>query len=84
LKIEKVRGTSILYDFLKTFLKLYFLPAGVKARVRQIRNGIEMKPLMQDNHYDFNYQSTGLFAQPVRILPVRIKTFLLTIVDQKC
>jgi hypothetical protein len=37
-----------------TVLKLF---SGTKIILRHIRNGIELPPLLKDDHYDFNYQS---------------------------
>ena len=37
--------------------------------VRHIRSGVELKPIMSDDHYDFNYQSTIMFPRPVIIMP---------------
>jgi hypothetical protein len=38
--------------------------------VRQVRNGVELPPIVADDHYDFNYQNEMLFNQPVVIMPV--------------
>lgn len=39
-------------------------------RVRHVRNGIELPPLMQDERYDFNYQNVLHFREPKTVMPV--------------
>ena len=38
--------------------------------MRHIRKGVELKPVMADDHYDFNYQSLEKLDKYVTILPV--------------
>uniref|UniRef100_A0A914XB98 DOMON domain-containing protein n=1 Tax=Plectus sambesii TaxID=2011161 RepID=A0A914XB98_9BILA len=42
---------------------------GVKIRVRQVRNGVELPNILLDNHYDFNYQSPIILDQHPTIQP---------------
>ena len=39
--------------------------AGRAIRVRHIRNGIELPPILVDDSYDFNFQETRLLPQEV-------------------
>lgn len=48
--------------------------AGVKARVRHVRGGVEQRPMLEDNYYDFDYQNIIRLPRPVTILPVRRHT----------
>lgn len=50
---------------------------GRAIRVRQIRNGIELAPLFEDNSYDFNYQAIKYTGQPRKVMPVRSIRILL-------
>lgn len=44
--------------------------AGRKIRIRHIRNGTELEPVLADEHYDFNYQSPQIvFDNPRQIKP---------------
>ena len=43
---------------------------GTAIRVRHFRDGIELKPLDQDNSYDFNFQETRLLPEEVTIKKV--------------
>ena len=38
--------------------------------LRHIRNGTELKPIMVDNNYDFNYQDSRKFWPPVHVQQV--------------
>lgn len=42
----------------------------MKLRVRHIRNGTELQPILQDNYYDFNYQSPLMRENPIAIIAV--------------
>jgi len=42
---------------------------GRQLRLRQVRNGRELSPVLQDNDYDFNFQNAIVFAKPVTIMP---------------
>lgn len=46
--------------------------AGAKAITRHIRNGHELKPLMEQLHYDFNYQETKQFKNEVTLKAVSV------------
>ena len=37
--------------------------------LRHIRDGKELTPILEDNHYDFNYQSTRAPSEEIRIMP---------------
>lgn len=43
--------------------------AGVEARMRQIRNGKESKPVFSDEHYDFNYQISRTLNEEFKLMP---------------
>jgi hypothetical protein len=43
---------------------------GVKIILRHVRNGIEMAPLLNDQYYDFNYQSPITVERPETIIAV--------------
>jgi hypothetical protein len=45
--------------------------SGVKLRVRHIRDGVELQPILQDNYYDFNYQSPLMREHPIAVIAVR-------------
>uniref|UniRef100_A0A914WCD3 DOMON domain-containing protein n=1 Tax=Plectus sambesii TaxID=2011161 RepID=A0A914WCD3_9BILA len=41
---------------------------GIAMRVRVIRNGVEIKSEMRDDHYDFNYQTPVYLSKPLVIM----------------
>lgn len=43
--------------------------AGRKMRLRHIRGHKELSPIVEDNHYDFNYQQTRALSHEVTIMP---------------
>ncbi|XP_018333725.1 MOXD1 homolog 1 [Agrilus planipennis] len=43
--------------------------AGRKLKLRHIRGGKELPPIVQDDHYDFNYQQSRALSHEVTILP---------------
>ncbi|XP_071439423.1 MOXD1 homolog 1-like [Hetaerina americana] len=43
--------------------------AGRKMRLRHLRGGKELQPIVEDNRYDFNYQQTRSLAKEVKVLP---------------
>lgn len=59
------------FDFIRYDInkKLSFL--GIAVRLRVIRQGVEVKSTMKDDHYDFNYQNPILVTNPLELLPVR-------------
>ena len=48
---------------------VFVLFAGRKVRIGLVRNGVEIKPIVSDEHYDFNLQSMQTY-EPTTILPV--------------
>jgi hypothetical protein len=44
---------------------------GIALKLRVIRDGIELVPVMKDDHYDFSYQNPILLSNPLVIQPVR-------------
>ena len=56
-------GVEVISGFLHSHL------AGRKIRLRHIRGGKELEPLLQDNHYDFNYQAPREPTSGNRIMP---------------
>jgi hypothetical protein len=43
--------------------------AGRRMRLRHIRRGIELPIIVEDNHYDFNFQASRIPAQETIVLP---------------
>jgi len=44
--------------------------AGVEVKVRQVRNGVELPPILWDRYYDFSYQKPMIrFDSPIEIRP---------------
>ncbi|OXA56383.1 DBH-like monooxygenase protein 1 [Folsomia candida] len=43
--------------------------SGKKLKVRQFRNGEELPWLINDEHYDFNFQATRPFRKEMRLMP---------------
>ena len=43
--------------------------AGRKLSLKHIRKGIELPTIVQDNHFDFDYQQSLTLDQEVKILP---------------
>lgn len=42
--------------------------------MRQIRNGVELPPPIEDQNYDFNYQTPIIrFSNPAQMLPVGLR-----------
>uniref|UniRef100_A0A914WP50 DOMON domain-containing protein n=1 Tax=Plectus sambesii TaxID=2011161 RepID=A0A914WP50_9BILA len=62
--------TQRLLEPMKIFtgvLHTHLLGAAIKVRV--IRNGVEQRPMMKDDHYDFNYQNPILLLDPTEVYP---------------
>jgi len=57
------RGITILSGVLHSHL------AGRKMRLRHLRNGKELPVILEDKHYDFNYQASRVPAQETVVLP---------------
>ncbi len=53
---------------METFEYLRYL--AVKMVLRHVRNGIELAPILKDEHYDFNYQSPIAIEHPIIIQAV--------------
>jgi len=43
--------------------------AGRRMRLRHIRRGVELAVILQDNHYDFNYQASRIPPQETTVYP---------------
>ncbi|KAK9745801.1 Copper type II ascorbate-dependent monooxygenase, C-terminal domain [Popillia japonica] len=43
--------------------------AGRKLKLRHLRGGNELAPLVQDDHYDFNYQQSRSLTHEIKVLP---------------
>lgn len=56
-------GVNVFSGFLHTHL------LGRRVKLRQIRNGVELPPLFQDDNYDFNYQEPRMKPKSVKIMP---------------
>jgi len=53
--------------------KRVFLPlSGYRVRLRQIRDGLELRPIAGDNNYDPNYQEYRRFQNLVHVHRVSI------------
>lgn len=42
---------------------------GKAVRLRQFRDGVELEPVLEDNHYDFNYQAFRYASRPIVFMP---------------
>ncbi|KAK4316862.1 hypothetical protein Pmani_012019 [Petrolisthes manimaculis] len=42
---------------------------GTSLSLRQVREGVELPPILQDNNYDFNFQQSRVLKKEVTILP---------------
>ena len=42
-------------------------------RARHWRDGVELKDLLTENNYDFNYQETRMLKHEVKLYPVNIE-----------
>ncbi|XP_046406424.1 MOXD1 homolog 1-like [Ischnura elegans] len=62
-KMFPAKGVHIISVLLHSHL------AGRKMRLRHLRGGKELHPIVEDNSYDFNYQQTRSLAQEVEVLP---------------
>ncbi|CAH1791597.1 unnamed protein product [Owenia fusiformis] len=56
-------GINIFTAFLHTHI------AGTSIKTQLFRDGVELAPIAEDEHYDFNYQQTRLLKTPVNVLP---------------
>lgn len=57
------QGVNIVYGMLHTHL------AGTKVTFRHIRQGVESKPILQDDYYDFDYQISRTLNEEFTLLP---------------
>ncbi|XP_073234410.1 DBH-like monooxygenase protein 1 [Porites lutea] len=46
--------------------------AGRKVRVHHLRNGKELKQIVYDNHYDFNFQEYQTLKEEVEVFPLNV------------
>ena len=45
--------------------------AGIAVRLRHVRDGVELQPVVKDMTYDFNYQNAIMLDEEVTIMAVR-------------
>ena len=50
---------------------------GQKIRLRHIRNGKELPTILEDNHYDFNFQASRFVYFPNTLTSIHLKQMYL-------